>query len=945
MSSPIKKLWLLSILGSSLFGCISNPDESEREPTLASLKTRTDIPQKSALPQVTVEEAMAGYQRVLQHKATGAQRSEALRRLADLTMRLAETKLLAEVDGDLSQLTTAQASASYPQAIALYKQLLQEFPEYTDKAGVYYQLAKAYDLVAERDASLNALAMLAIEYPADLHSAEAQFRRGEAAFVSRQWGIADQAYTAVIEAGETSFLDQARYKRGWSRYKRGDYEFALEDFHPLLERLRRRDERDLQVRDLRDDTLRVMALSFANLEGATSVRSWYETRGEKPYEADVYRALAKLYLDQSRFADAADTYNTFIVVHPLDSEAPSFSTAIIETYQAGGFPTKVLPAKEDFAERYGRRSEFWARARGNTREQLLPQLKGHIRDVATHYHAKAQKLKAPEEYLVAAKWYREYLETFPSEPEAPELHYLLAETLFDGQNIREAGVEFEKVAYDYPAHAKSEQAGYAALGAFSLLVNRAAGLDEKGKPVKGFVVDDAMLKQGQREGIRSSLRYVDQFNSDLKAANVLQQVQQWQLSLNDLPGAVAVSRRLALMPQATPTQQRDAKITVANGEFDLQNWAAAEVAYGDLLALSGWDAKVSTQYHERRASAIYKQGEIAVSAGDKQGAIDQFLRLGQIEPNASVRAVAEYDAGTLLLDVADFAAAITVFERFRTMYPKHELAKGLNEKLAFAYEQSQQWGAAAAEYAAISKTSTDPEFARATLQRAAQYQEKSGQQSAAIATWQDYIKRFPQPFVDAQEARAKIINYYETQKDTRQVEDWRKALLASYKSDRSEKSPRMKYLAAQVEFIFAEPVMESYKQIQLKLPLNKTLKNKRAAMQKALDAYENVNAYAVAEYTTAATHRIGEIYRTLAKDLMSSERPKGLDEDAMDEYNVLLEEQAFPFEDKAIEFFTANLAYARDGVYTEWVEKSVAALQTLQPARYGKTEYVQTVFE
>lgn len=935
----------LSVLSLLLSGCITMSDEGEREPTLANMADRTDIPSKAPLPEVTVEQAMEGYQRVLQRNATGKTRAEAMRRMADLMMRLAETKMLAEADGDLSKLTPVQASASYQQAVDLYKQLLQEFPDYGDKAGVFYQLAKAYDLTAERDASLQALASLALEYPADLHSAEAQFRRGEAAFVARQWQEAENAYTAVLQAGESAFNDQARYKRGWARYKRGDYEYALDDFQPLLERLRRRDERDIQVRDLRDDTLRVMALSFANLEGAVSIREFFASKGEKPYEADVYRALANLYLDQERFADAADTYNTFIVAHPLDSEAPSFSTAIIETYQRGGFPTKVLPAKEDFAERYGRRSEFWARARGNTREQLLPQLKGHIRDVATHYHAKAQKSKVPEEYRVAAKWYREYLDTFPSEPEAPELHYLLADTLLDAKAIDEAAIEYEKVAYDYPPHAKSEQAGYAALGSYGRLMNLASGKDEAGKAVKGGETNAEALNRWQRESIRAGVRYVDAFTADPKAANVLQQVQQWQLAQQDIAGAVATSRRLVQMPQATNAQQREAKVVIANGEFDLQNWQAAEIAYGELLALTGWDNKTEQQYHERRASSIYKQAEMAVAAGDKQGAIDQFLRLGQVEPNASVRANAEYDAGALLLEVADFPAAITVFERFRQMYPKHELVKGISEKLAFAYEQSQQWGQAAQEYAAISQTSTDPEFARATLQRAAEYQEKSGQKAVAINTWKDYVKRFPQPFEEAQEVRAKIAQYYADQKDTRELSDWRKAILDTYNKQGGEKSPRMKYLAAQSEFFFSEPLMDNFRQVQLKLPLNKTLKTKRAAMQKALDAYEKINNYQVAEYTTAATHRIGEIYRILAKDLMNSERPKGLDADALDEYNVLLEEQAFPFEDKAIEFFSVNLSYIRDGVYTEWIEKSVTSLRELQPARYGKTEYVETVYE
>ena len=52
----------------------------------------------------------------------------------------------------------------------------------------------------------------------------------------------------------------------------------------------------------------------------------------------------------------------------------------------------------------------------------------------------------------------------------------------------------------------------------------------------------------------------------------------------------------------------------------------------------------------------------------------------------------------------------------------------------------------------------------------------------------------------------------------------------------------------------------------------------------------------------------------------------------------MLEEQAFPFEEKAIELFEANARRAADGVYDEWVRRSFDALATLKPARYAKAE-------
>ena len=110
-----------------------------------------------------------------------------------------------------------------------------------------------------------------------------------------------------------------------------------------------------------------------------------------------------------------------------------------------------------------------------------------------------------------------------------------------------------------------------------------------------------------------------------------------------------------------------------------------------------------------------------------------------------------------------------------------------------------------------------------------------------------------------------------------------------------------------------------------------------------MEGYKRAAEYEVAEVTTAATFEMAELYRTLAKDILSSERPKGLKGDALEEYNSLLEEQVFPFEEEAIKAHELNTARAKDGVYDEWVQKSFKALAELKPGRYGKTELMQDV--
>ena len=112
----------------------------------------------------------------------------------------------------------------------------------------------------------------------------------------------------------------------------------------------------------------------------------------------------------------------------------------------------------------------------------------------------------------------------------------------------------------------------------------------------------------------------------------------------------------------------------------------------------------------------------------------------------------------------------------------------------------------------------------------------------------------------------------------------------------------------------AAPAREEFVRIKLVAPLEEIAGGEaQGDGDRAQGLYSQAADYQVAEVTTAATYESAELYRQLGKDLMSSERPKNLSKDEMEQYDVLLEEQAFPFEEKAIKLHEVNTARAKDG--------------------------------
>ena len=121
-------------------------------------------------------------------------------------------------------------------------------------------------------------------------------------------------------------------------------------------------------------------------------------------------------------------------------------------------------------------------------------------------------------------------------------------------------------------------------------------------------------------------------------------------------------------------------------------------------------------------------------------------------------------------------------------------------------------------------------------------------------------------------------------------------------------------------------------------PLPRSLQDKQRALQRAVAAYEALAGYGLVEFATVSTFEIADLYRNLSGAIMASDRPGGLSDLELEQYEILLEEQAFPFEEQAIELHEINLRRAWTGTYDAWVRRSYEELAALMPGRYLKPE-------
>jgi tetratricopeptide (TPR) repeat protein len=347
--------------------------------------------------------------------------------------------------------------------VAFYQDLLERMPATESKADIYYELAKNYDLLTQKDDSIATLKILAEKHPETPYLTEVNFRLAEHAFAKNRFSESAAYYAKVLENSKSGFYDQALYKRAWSLYRSADFEAALPLFFSYADKIWVKPQKSAQEAESLQNALDVISLSFIQMDGARSLNAYFDKIGSKFYESIIYNRLAKTYIDKKIYKEAAEVYAAFIARHPFDPDAPELSSAIINTYDLGGFPSLVVTAKEQFVENYNTESNYWKQASPDIQSRLRPTLEGHIVELAKHYHATAQETGQITDYEKAAKWYRAHLALNPKEEDAVAVNQLLAEVLYASKNYPEAITEFEKTAYGYSANPNAKDAAYFAL--------------------------------------------------------------------------------------------------------------------------------------------------------------------------------------------------------------------------------------------------------------------------------------------------------------------------------------------------------------------------------------------------------------------------------------------------------------------------------------------------
>ncbi len=877
--------------------------------------------------------AINNYRSFIQGTENKDQYGTALRRLADLELEISEEK-----NAQDSETLNTEGQKIMLSSIEHYNTYLETYPGHAQNDLILYQLAKAHSYNGDYEKALLKMNIIVKDYPDTQYIDEVQFRRGEILFVMDDYSNAELAYASIVNKyADSPFFEKALYKLAWSQFKRSKYLKALANYLHILDRkqaegkltsnglannLSRADQ------DFINDTLRVISLALSYRSGSATIQLLFSEKSERIYEALLYRQLAELYTKKERATDAARVYLDYAKTHPLNPLAAEFHTLAISAYALGNFHDLVLSTKESFVNKYNVDTHFWNMQKEADKETIKPLLKKHIRELANYYHANARKSKQSKDFNLAALWYKKFLISFPDEKEAPAINFLLAETLFDAKQYNNALSEYEKTAYSYPPHNKNSEAGYAALLTFNKLI-------ELAKPEK--------KPQLKLKATQSAIHFSNQFPDDKHAPAVITKTSEELFAIKDYKQASEFAKRVIDRKDIKDKSLTKTAWTVyAHTQFELKNYAAAELAYIEVLKRTSAKSKQYAAFSDKLAASIYKQAEQQRNSNHYELAAFHFLRIGKIAPSSSIRATAEYDAATMQIRLKQWSKATKTLEAFRHKFPRHKkYSKGITEKLALTYTNTGLFSKAAKQISILAAIAINSSDKQKLIWQSAEMYTKAGNKKKANDLYIKYINKYPRPFSQHIEAHLLVSDYYLSIKKYKKWQQWLRKTVKTEKHGGKQRSARTNFIAATATLHLTRPLVKNFRNARLKIPLKRSLKIKKKLMKKALKAYTDVMSYKIAELTTESTYQVAEIYNQFAKALMTSQRPKGLSDEELEQYDILLEEQAYPFEEKAIEIHGSNIRRTKDGIYDKWVKKSLKLLAELQPIRYAKTEKVE----
>ncbi|TLN27029.1 tetratricopeptide repeat protein [bacterium] len=330
--------------------------------------------------------------------------------------------------------------------------------------------------------------------------------------------------------------------------------------------------------------------------------------------------------------------------------------------------------------------------------------------------------------------------------------------------------------------------------------------------------------------------------------------------------------------------------------------------------------------------SIFKQAEEAEARGDLDAAARHFFRMVDEFPEGEAAQIALYRAAEDLRKLGKEEKAAAVYKRLADEYKTSRFAQSALSLSSEILSSLGDWGGVADNYENLYRLNSETPDAANFLYRTALAREKAGQLDKAIALFEEFSVKFP---ADNRKAEAfyKQGTFFDKLGDPKKADaKYAAAFAAPAEGDGA-------LYRAKGSLALGERELAVFRGIELKGNLEKALNEKEISLDTALGHLLGAASLPFAETLAEALYRSGEAFEQMKTALLESEKPAGMSPEEEEEYQLLLEDKAFPLEEKALEFYKKGVISAHgSGLWNDWIAKIYGRLEAMVPWAFQRVE-------
>ncbi len=916
----------------------------------------------------------------------------------------------------------SQSKTYKDKALALYQEILDNYEGYERTDEVLYVMAFNLYESGNQEKALAMYKSLIERFPQSKNVADAYLQIGDHYFNNNQLDPAKEAYEQALKTNKPKIYSYAVYKLAWCDFNYKDYASSLTKMKKVVEysdtqKGNENVEGGIAENDriqLREEALSDMTMIYSRLDEYKEAISYYQSKVDGDTTQRFISKLAALFNDQGKWNLELSTLKDINDIYPNHPKAPENQSNIVRAYAQLEQPDNVRKEVRRLIDLYRPQSP-WAVANKDNQIAIAAAYElteEALRNLVEEYHRDAQKFKNVATYQLARDLYAEYLDYFYEAESAYRMRFLYAEILYALKEFAAAAPQYDKVVEQDAAGEFAKLAAYNAILSYEKVVEgakeEASGrIDEKAKKgnmrkvekvdklEKGKKYEVIELTAAEQSLANAYDRFVKVAPDDEEVVKVKYKSARIYYVANQFDAASTRFGEIIDNWPKDPLARLGAEHILESYNIreewsSLRVWAEKFAENKVLMADSKFAKTVNTMLEgaafKEIQTVIEPRGDALATAEAYQKYVSRFSK-GSFAIIALYNSIIYYDkAQKLDRAIVESNKLLKDFNNFSTK--DNEAAQAVSPTqirrmtlfgLAKLYERVAMFPEAAEQYELFFKNYKEAEEAADAIYNAALFRQGLGELKAAIADYNNYLttaasaqdaaqiywrigtlysknKEWAKAAAHFDGYEAKFRNkvspariLYSRLKMAEALEENGQAgkntankvysdIVARYNRlpDNAKRDPEAVSSIARARFALTEPQYNAYKNIKLTLAqMNRQLESKMAKLSELEKEYTAILGLGDGAMAIASLYRIGAINSNFSSTLKEAPVPPNLTEDQQEIYLAALEEQTFPLDEKAIEAYEmANSKSFELGLYTEWTIKTQAALSEFDVNRF-----------